>query len=409
MAQGEQQDRLQRLRRARTSGATRQEYNYVPQTTSDGYAYAAPGPVPGSGHGGSLAALLLLLLIAAAGIGGVTYVVHSFHSSAGGPLRKVQFVVKPGETLDQISGQLQDDGLVSSKWLFQLYYRINGGSESIHAGAHALNTGMSMDQIAGQLQQVPQVLPKVAPVASPYHPFNFLPGKRAEEIGDLLQKYHVITEAAFMHEVRYGKFNYWFLKSRPAGASLEGFLYPGEYMLKTKDSPHRVVGLMLAAFNHMFTSAMHAEAARAHRNVFTIVTMASIVERETQRPKDRPYVAGVYYNRLKNVTEVALRLQSDPTVQYAMGYRPAEHSWWEKNPSLIDTTINSPYNTYQVQGLPPGPISNPSRSSILAALRPANSNFLYFKVESRDGGKTFHTYFCDTNVCQNNDQGVRIK
>jgi UPF0755 protein len=238
---------------------------------------------------------------------------------------------------------------------------------------------------------------------------HFLPGKRAEEIAQLLQQNGVVSAAAFMHEVQYGKFNYWFLQSRPPGASVEGFLFPGAPLTVVKhDSAHRIVNLMLEEFNHAFTPAMHAAAAREHRSVFQIVTMASIVQRESVRAQDLPYIASVYWNRLGNVAQVAQHLDADPTVQYAMGYRPSEHTWWEKYPSRIDTGINSPYNTYLHPGLPPGPISNPDLPSLLAALHPAQSNFLYFQVLSKDGGKTYHTYYCPTIACQDSQSGVRI-
>jgi UPF0755 protein len=313
-----------------------------------------------------------------------------------------------------IADDLQKQGLVSSSLLFQLYYRINGGSDSVQAGSHALNTTMSMDTIAAALQEPPPVVPtppavKRGAVQVAGFQIHFLPGKRAEEIAQLLQDNGVVSAKDFMNEVRNGKFDYWFLKSRPPGASLDGFLYPGAPLTVTKhDSAHRVVGLMLAEFNQAFSQAMHSAAAQQHRSVFQIVTMASIVQRESVRAKDLPYIASVYWNRLTNVDEVAQMLDADPTVQYAMGYRADEHSWWEQLPSKIDTGIVSPYNTYTHAGLPPGPISNPDLASLKAVIYPAHSDFLYFQVLPDPGGKAYHTYFCKTIVCQTSGSGVRI-
>jgi UPF0755 protein len=305
--------------------------------------------------------------------------------------------------------------LVSSGLLFQWYYRLNGGAQYIRAGEHTLNTTMSMDTIAATLQQQPLVAIPTAITVQHGHtvaagfPIHFLPGKRTEEIGQLLQKYGVVSEKDFMREVKYGKFSYWFLKSRPAGASVEGFLYPGAPIIVSKhDSAHRVVNLMLQEFNQAFTPAMHLAAAKRHLNSFQIVTMASIIQRESVNQKDLPYISSVYWNRLNNATEAAGMLDADPTVQYAMGYRPAEKSWWESDTHKIDTSVDSPYNTYKHPGLPPGPISNPDLSSLKAAIYPVRSNFLYFQVLTKDKGKTYHTYFCTTIECQTSQSGVRV-
>jgi len=182
-----------------------------------------------------------------------------------------------------------------------------------------------------------------------------------------------------MNEVRNGKFDYWFLKSRPPGASLDGFLYPGAPLTVTKhDSAHRVVGLMLAEFNQAFSQAMHSAAAQQHRSVFQIVTMASIVQRESVRAKDLPYIASVYWEsvdqRGRSCSDAGCR--SDRAVCY--GLPSGRALVVEQLPSKIDTGIVSPYNTYTHAGLPPGPISNPDLASLKAVIYPAHSDFLYF-------------------------------
>lgn len=415
MAQDDQMERLRRLRAARNGPSVRYDAPtgpYVPGSPYD--STPAPPPPPHRSHAGALIALLILCVVAGAVIAAVGYTLHSFHSAAGGPRKTVRFVVRPGETVSQIADDLQRRGLVSSSMLFQFYYRINGGAEDIHAGEHTLNTGMSMETVAAALQAQPVVAPTPITVAhggtvTAGFPVHFLPGKRAEEIGMLLQKLGVVPEKDFMHEVQYGKFNYWFLQSRPAGASVDGFLYPGAPIIVSKhDSAHRIVNLMLQEFNRAFTPAMHLAAAKRHLNVFQIVTMASIIQRESVNPKDLPYISSVYWNRLNNATEAAGFLDADPTVQYAMGYRPDEKTWWEESPSKIDTSIDSPYNTYKHAGLPPGPISNSDLASLKAALAPARSDFLYFQVLSKDKGKTYHTYFCTTIECQTSQSGVRV-
>jgi UPF0755 protein len=124
--------------------------------------------------------------------------------------------------------------------------------------------------------------------------------------------------------------------------------------------------------------------------VYDVITLASIVEREAVVDEERPIIASVYYNRLDPayVEETALRLSSDPTIQYAKGYDPETGNWW--NPMLPGEgqTIESPYNTFQVQGLPPGPICSPGLASILAVLNPSDTDYLYFHAIG-DGSHVF--------------------
>ncbi len=402
MAQEQQQERLRKLRAARQNGNSRIESFESRQPVTPGTWTAYPPAKSSRGHGGALVALLLILLVAGGVLGGIGYVFSQFHSAVGGPHREVRFVVSPGETVNSIASALGSDGLVSNGFLFQLYYRLNGGASSIQEGPHLLNTDMSMQQIADALQQPPL---RTVAVVDTSEDYNFLPGHRAEELAQALAKGGAVSYDAFMYQVRHGTFNYWFLKGRPAGATLEGFLYPGRYHLARHYDAHKLVNQMLANFDSHFTPAMHAEAARRHRSVYEVVTIASIVQRESSVPVVQRYIASVYYNRLNNVAVVSQQLNADPTVQYALGYRPQEKTWWEKH---LDQTMiaatDSPYNTYKNPGLPPGPISNPGSSAIAAALQPAPSQYLFFEAL----GKNNKTHFCVTLDCQTNGAGVTV-
>ncbi|HVC81713.1 MAG TPA: endolytic transglycosylase MltG [Chloroflexota bacterium] len=401
MAEDQQMDRLRRLRAARGTGATRVEV-YVPgKSGGQGGGPQYLTPKGGGGHAGAMVALLLILVIAIGVIGAGGYVLHQFHSSVGGPRREVRFVVLPGETVSSIATKLNQDGLVSSGFLFQLYYRFNGGAGNIEAGPHLLNTDMSMQQVADALRQTPPAPPPV----DHSQDYNILPGHRAEEIATDLAAGGAVSYNDFMYQVRHGTFHYWFLTGLPPGAGVEGFLYPGLYHLHKHFDAHTLVNMMLANFGAHFTPAMHARAARRHLSVFDIVTMASIVQRESSIPVVEEYIAGTYYNRLANSAVVGNRLNADPTVQYALGYRPQEKTWWERNLSQTQTgSAISPYNTYLNPGLPPGPISEPGASSLHAALYPAPSQFLFFQAFGKDN----KTHFCVTLDCQNNEAGVTV-
>jgi UPF0755 protein len=400
----DQLDRLQRLRAARGQSDTRLEPVRGGQQGPWSPSLAAQQGRTGGGHGGRLVGLLLIIVLAGAVIGGGAYVLKQIHSSAGGPRRIVAFQVTRGEGISTIADQLARDGLVSSSVIFRLYYQFGGGSGTILSGSHALNSGMSMDEIAKALQTPPVVA--VAHVQPAQNQYNFLPGKRAEEIATILDKYHIASYDSVMHEIKYGKYNYWFLKSLPPGASIEGFLAPGEYTLPPHSSAHSVVALMLRKFGQNFTPAMVAQAAREHMTIYQIVTLASIVQRENFLPKVQKAIAGVFYNRLKpeSAAVTAQKLNSDTTVQYIMGYDQASHTWWRKD---VDTTIDSPYNTYLHGGLPPGPISNPGPSALNAALNPTPSNWLFFQVLTKNGRS--HTYFCTTFACHSSQGGVTIQ
>jgi UPF0755 protein len=205
----------------------------------------------------------------------------------------------------------------------------------------------------------------------------------------------------FEAQVRTASSEYTWLAQRPAGASLEGFLFPDTYELSLDATPASVVDLLTRTFDARV--APEIEGRLASRSVFDVttgehrpltpydvVTLASIVEREAVVPEERPVIASVYLNRLDPtyIEETALRLSADPTVQYAKGYDPATESWW--NPMLPGEgqTVQSPYNTFLVQGLPPGPICNPGLASILAVLNPAETDYLYFHAIG-DGSHAF--------------------
>lgn len=222
-----------------------------------------------------------------------------------------------------------------------------------------------------------------------------------EQVAWLLEQQGLVRSDDFQAHVLSASYDYDWLASRPNGASLEGFLFPDTYELPRETTPAAVVDLMLATFDARV--APEIEGRLAGRSIFDlnlgdyrpitvydVMILASIIEREAVVDEERPVIASVYYNRLDPayVEETALRLSSDPTIQYAKGYDPETDSWW--NPMLPGEgqTLESPYNTFKVQGLPPGPICSPGLASILAVLNPAQTGFLYFHAIG-DGSHVF--------------------
>jgi UPF0755 protein len=166
----------------------------------------------------------------------------------------------------------------------------------------------------------------------------------------------------------------------PGAPNLEGYLFPETYSLPPKTSAARLVHLMVARFEQLFTTDMQQSAEAHGLSTREAVTLASIVEKETAAPSERPIVAAVYVNRLK----IGMGLQSDPTVIYALEQTGA----YNGNLTRKSLEVDSPYNTYRYRGLPPGPIASPGLPSLKAAVAPADVDYLYF-VSRNDGTHVF--------------------
>ena len=293
----------------------------------------------------------------------------------------VTFVVEPGETAAGVAAKLEEQGLVVNGEVFGRFMAYHGLDVSLEAGTYRLRPNMTMHEIAESLQHggadaIMVTIPE---------------GWRMEQVAWLVEEQGVMRGDDFLAYAHTALYDYPWLVSRPPGASLEGFLFPDTYELPTDSVPANLIDLMLATFDARI--APEVEGRLGGKTIFDldlgdyrpltlfdVITLASIVEREAVLDEERPIIASVYYNRLDPafVEETALRLSSDPTIQYAKGFDPETGNWW--NPMLPGEgqTLDSPYNTFKVQGLPPGPISSPGLASILAVLNPADTDYLYF-------------------------------
>lgn len=310
---------------------------------------------------------------------------------AGDDPAPVSFTVEPGETAASVAARLEEQGLVVNGEVFRQFMAYQGLDTSLGAGAYTLRGNMTMHEVAEVLKQGGS---NATTVTIPE-------GWRAEQVGWLLEQQGLMRSDDFVAEARSGQYDYSWLAARPAGASLEGFLFPDTYQLANDVGPADVVRLMLATFDARV--APEIEGRLAGKTVFDlalgaerpltaydVVILASIVEREAVVAEERPIIASVYFNRLNPayVNETALRLSADPTIQYAKGLDPATGNWWSAMLPGEGQTIESPYNTFKIQGLPPGPICSPGLASILAVLNPAETNYLYFHAVG-DGSHVF--------------------
>jgi UPF0755 protein len=335
-------------------------------------------------------ALLALLAVACLAGGALTYLISrtdvqaevrdyalgQLDAAASGDSRVVTFTVHPGESASEIATRLEESGLVKSASNLQILARMRGVQGKLRSGKYSLAPSMTPTQILDVLTD-----------GELSWTVTILPGSRAAEIADQLAGRGIVNRDEFIALVREGDFANDFLLDRPQGASLEGYLAPGTYQF-AKDTPAReVVQRLLDRFGEDYTAEMRGETAERGLTVHQLVTIASIVEREILRPEERPIVAGVYINRLS----LGMKLQADPTVQYAIvGQYPRESvaGYWKPNLSDADLDYNSPYNTYRYDGLPPGPICNPGAASMSAVLDPTTSDYLYF-VAKPDGTHAF--------------------
>lgn len=294
-------------------------------------------------------------------------------SAASVSSEPVTFTVKDSESSSSVADRLQQAGLIRSATYFKLKMRLTNSDSKLKAGTYTLHQGMSINEIIDAITGANASAVKVIEV-------RFQEGWRAEEYADKLVQVGLIsTPDQFMNAVKANTWNYDFLNSRPSNASLEGYLFPDTYQFRADATPDDIINTLLQTFNTRVPPDLRSRAQALGYNFNQVMIIASIVEREAAVPSERPIIASVYYNRLKQ----NMPLQADPTVQYAVG-QPG--NWWPQI-TQADIDKSSPYNTYSSPGLPPGPICNPSLASIEAALNPAQTNYLYF-VAKNDGSGT---------------------
>lgn len=209
-------------------------------------------------------------------------------------------------------------------------------------------------------------------------------GQTQQDIANSLEQMGVMTADQFMNACNNTTFDYSFLISMPKDtqrkSKLEGYLYPDTYFIYDNSTPEMVINKLLTRFDELFTSETIKKASDMGLSIDEVVTIASIIEREVKYAPEKPIVASVVFNRLKQ----GMKLQMDATTLYAKG----EHN----DRTLIeDTKIQSPYNTYYVDGLPIGPICNPSIDTINAVLNPAKTDYLYYVLKNEQTGEHFFT------------------
>ena len=297
-------------------------------------------------------------------------------ASTGGDL--VVVTVEQGDDAGAIGGKLADAGVIESARLFRVLTALMGLEDELEAGEYEFElSGTALTAI----QRISQGI--TAPIIVRV---LIREGLRKEEVALAFEEAGVVSAADFTAALA-DTYSTSFLAEISSDAGLEGFLFPATYPFPRHVTAHDVVGSMLVAFDERFQRSIQAGLANAGLSLREVVTLASIVEREARLPEERPVIAAVFLNRL----ERGMLLQTDPTVQYALGNDPqsvSQFGFWKQGLTLADLEVDSPYNTYEHAGLPPGPIANPGLASILAVLEPAETDVLFF-VARCDGSHAF--------------------
>jgi len=284
------------------------------------------------------------------------------------------FKIEPGQSVNSIAASLQEVGLIRDAESFRAYLIYSGLDTSIQAGEYKLSAAMSAIEVARELQDA----------TSPEVNFVILPGWRMEEIASSYSTSGLsITPEEFLDAAINAPDNFEFLSDAD---SAEGFFFPDSYILPRNISVDELVTELVSNFAVHLTPDLVNGFEGQGLTVYEAVTLASIVEREAVRDEEKPLIASVYLNRLN----IGMKLEADPTVQYALGYDFAEETWWTNPLSLADLKFDSPFNTYAYAGLPPAPISNPDLDSLQAVAFPAETPYYFFRAKCDGSG--YHSF-----------------
>lgn len=266
------------------------------------------------------------------------------------------FLILPNSKIRTIAQKLYSENLIRSPLAFLIIIKLNKLENKIQAGDFKLSPSMSTEQIAKYLTVGTLDIWVTIPE-----------GKRAEQVAQILKEKMPNSQDATT-------------KLRQE----EGYLFPDTYLFPKDADINQIINIMTTNFKRKIELLPKIPANQDELK--KIVIVASLIEREARHLKDQPLVASVIYNRLK----IGMPLQIDATVQYALGYQKDTKNWWKRNLTLDDLKINSPYNTYQNTGLPPGPIASPGLNALKAASQPAVSSYLYY-VSDKYGNNHYAT------------------
>ncbi|RCX19390.1 UPF0755 protein [Anaerobacterium chartisolvens] len=297
------------------------------------------------------------------------------------PEDEVHISIPRGSGTGHIADILKENKIISSTGMFKLISKINGFDGAYRSGEHIVSPKLGYVEIMAVLTG--------DPLPDPGMKVTIPEGYNYKQLVKLLSEKGLIDENEFARVVHSEELGFDFLKDIPKDREhrLEGYLFPETYEFEAKDGREKeIINKMLEQFGKVFTAKQRDRAKELGMSTDEIITLASIIEREARVSGERARISGVFYNRLKSKDKTLRRLQSCATIQYIL------YSQTGKIKDVIlneDTEIDSPYNTYIHEGLPPGPICSPGEESIMAALYPEDHSYMFFVAKEDGSGEHF--------------------
>jgi UPF0755 protein len=281
-------------------------------------------------------------------------------------------VIPDGSTFQYVAALLEREGLIKNRFVFVLFAKSQSADRKVHAGEYELNPGMTPAEILSKLLNGQVLL----------HPLTVPEGLTITQIADLASQQGLTDRVELL---RLAKDREFIASLGIKAETLEGYLYPDTYKFPRPIKAREVLVAMVEQLRQVVRPDLLARMQELRMTMHEVLTLASVIEKETGSGGERPEISAVFHNRLKK----HIPLQSDPTVIYGL---PA----FDGNLHKKDLSSPSPYNTYRVQGLPPGPIANPGIQAIRATLYPSDSRSLYF-VSRNDGTHQFSATLIEHN------------
>lgn len=322
------------------------------------------------------ALLIVVLLLLVAGAGAAWFVYDRVHAPYRGFTAAEQFVdIPPGTSAVTIGTSLAEAGIVRDAETFRAALWLSGRARELKAGEYRFDRELSPLDVIDRLARG-DVYKRL---------ITFREGLIIPEMAKVFEEHGFGPAAEFERAAR----NAALIKDLdPAARDLEGYLFPETYALPRGTTADELVAQMVGLFKRLYDDSLRSDAAQAGLTTRQVVTLASLVEKETARAEERPLVGAVYRNRMK----LGMGMQADPTVIYAL----QQAGRYNGNLTRDDLQFDSPYNTYRYAGLPPGPIASPGLASLVAAVRPAAVPHLYF-VSRNDGSHVFADTLAEHN------------
>lgn len=285
--------------------------------------------------------------------------------------KKIHVKISDGMTTGEIADQLVAKDVINSSLKFRFLARVRGYDGRLKPGTYAFDYNMADEDVFEKLLTGEKFLVR----------FTIPEGFGVREIAARLEELELVDGEDFLKAAEtFAPYDYMHRRPNVVYAA-EGFLFPETYAIESDYSVEEILEMMAGEFDRRVTAKMRKQAREKNLSVYELATLASLVEREVRYAEDLPIVAQVFFKRL----ELGMPLQTDASLQYLLD-EPKE------DVTIEDTQIDSPYNTYQHAGLPPGPIANAGMAAIEAVLHPAKTDYLYF-VADRDGHNHYaYTY-----------------